>query len=1611
MTATVKDIQRAIDETLQGGQTELLKALSQALFEKASPDFLQDFDPESLLAMTVGALTFLEAKRPEELSVRVFNPSYQADGWESPYTVVQLALSDRPFIVDSVRAEVRRQGAELQHFLHPIFNLERKGGKVARLLPPQEQGSLEAFEIFFVERIDEESRHRELEAELRRVLGDLILATDDFRAMREQVSRVRGYLNDLRARLEKGGAQQERAEDLLEYERFLAWLDAGNFIYLCYREYDIQVADGERSLKLDEGSGLGILRKTFRSAYQEPTPLAEISAALRERITGGPLLIVTKSNAESTVHRPVRMDYIGVKKLDESWEVRGERRILGLFTSKALSTPVEETPILRRKLKQVLELDGATLGSHDYKQIVSIFNSMPREGLFWADPESLHREIRTIMGMQQERGVRLTVRPDPLARGLAVMVIMPRSRFNAQVRRRIQDLLSERFGAQHVDYQLSMGEDEEQVRFHFFLITNEDYSHFDLAALERDVSELTRSWQDRLLERLVATHGEVQGRRLAESYEEAFSEGYRAANGAGAALRDIDNLEQLAEEFRVDLVNPVEARYRDPATHLKIYHRRDSLILSDIMPLLENLGLKVLEQISYGVSKREGKKAAETRCGIDVFRVQDSLEEPLDIRRHEARLVETVLALLFGRGENDRLNRLVLAAGLSWRQVALLRALQAYYAQIDAVTSRRFLIDTMLNHPAAAAAVYRAFEAKFKPDIEARETRMKGAREAFFDSLGAVSSLAEDRSLRGVFNVTQAAVRSNFFEDKPYISLKIASHDIETMPEPRPLFEITVMAANVEGVHLRGGMVARGGIRWSDRPDDFRTEVLGLMKTQMTKNAVIVPVGSKGGFVLKGAPSDPAALRDYVVEGYKTFIRGLLDLTDNITGGEIVHPDGLVIHDQPDAYLVVAADKGTASFSDIANELSAEYGFWLGDAFASGGSQGYDHKKEGITARGAWECVARHFREMAVDVRAQGFTVAGIGDMAGDVFGNGMLYSDKIRLQAAFNHQHVFLDPDPDAAKAYGERKRLFETPRSSWQDYDRSLISTGGGVFARHAKSISLSPEAQEMLGVERDSLSGQDLVRAVLKMPVDLLWNGGIGTYVKSASERHSEVGDSSNDAVRIDASELRAQVVGEGGNLGFTQLARVEYALSGGRINTDAIDNSAGVDMSDHEVNIKILLEPLVRSGDLSLRQRNRLLEDMTAEVSRLVLHNNYSQSLCLSLSQRRSRGDVFLFESLLQYLEERGGLAPKVEFLPSHKEVVERAKSGRGLSRPELAILLAYTKMGIYRRLLETDFPDEPYFQHYLYDYFPGAVRERFAQAVKEHRLRREIVATQFTNKVVDLLGETFVHRSIRDTGASPVEVIRAALVVLEVLEVEPFLAAVFALDNEVAAEAQYDAIGELVKTVEDVSHWMLLTGADMSSLAALIEAYRGPLRELRGALVALLPGRERDNVAAAQRRFEEAGFGADLAAAVAGLEYLPSAMNVIDAGQAAGVSLEEAGRAYYLIGDRLHLGWLRDSLRAVPTESKWEKIALGGLVMELRQVQRQLAIHYLVAKQARKGENPLDFLETQHRLLARYDSAVAEARGEEGLSLASGEVLARLLAQMVASSARPAGNRP
>ena len=1572
MAATLEQLGRELELR----DLDFLANFSQRLFRKVDTGLLTQLEPAGLLALSELAYDFL-SDATQDLNLRVFNPDKTRDGFELPYTIIMLALKDRPFIVDSVRAALERRDIASQYLLHPILKVKR-GADGLEL----DEGEFEALELYFVTRQDE-AKLSDLETGIRTVLKDVIAVTQDFEVLQAKALDLAKDLQN-QAQDAKANAQEQSFEEKSEYAEFMRWLTQDNFVFLGYREYELVEHGGQEALSVVANSGLGLLAQEGKSTYAKPVALSELPDELLERVTGGRSLIVTKTNAVSSVHRPARMDYIGVKRYDESGTVRGERRLLGLFTSKALSAPTDEIPILRLRLQRILQQDGSVAGSHDYKAITSVYNSMPRDMLFGMSANALLEDIRLIVGLEQESQLRLTLRPDPLGRGLAVMVAMPRERFNAELRRKVQSYLKGELAASHVDYHLAMGEDETSLRFHFFFVT--DKSHFDVnvGELERTVAKLSQGWDDYVGQALIGEHGDATGRELAERYLNAFDEGYKAEVAPATALRNIRILESLgAAAYEVDISNDAlgEAGTSEHSL-LQIYHQGRVLALSRVMPLLENLGFQVIEQLAFGVELADGLR------GIDVFSVTDTRGQPVDVKAAGTRLTQALKNLLLGKAENDRLNALVLSANLSARQVALLRAYSGTYAQLNAVTSRSFIYSTLLTHPDLAGLIVDAFEVRFDPDFDGdREAELESLNSQFDQGLSEVSSLPEDTILRGLMNLVVASVRSNYFLDKPYISFKLDSAQVTTMPEPRPLYEIAVHGLNVEGVHLRGGKVARGGLRWSDRPDDYRTEVLGLMKTQMTKNAVIVPVGSKGGFVLKHAPSERGELLEFAKKQYQIYLRGLLDITDNLLDGEVVQPANLVIYDETDPYLVVAADKGTATFSDLANATAAEYDFWLGDAFASGGSRGYDHKKEGITARGAWECVSRHFQELGVNVHTDELSAVGIGDMSGDVFGNGLLYTDTLKLTAAFNHLHIFLDPDPDPKTSYAERQRLFDLPRSSWQDYDAKLISEGGGVFERSAKSIPLSPQIQAALGIEDDALSGQALIRAILTAPVDLLWNGGVGTYVKAAAETHAEAGDAANDMVRVDAEDLRAKVVGEGGNLGFTQLGRIAYALAGGRINTDAIDNSAGVDMSDHEVNLKIMLRPLTRSGELSEEKRNELLESMTDEVSVAVLRDNYFQSLALSVAEQKAQADALPFTVLKHDLARTTALKPALEYLPDAEALARRGRAGQSWTRPELAILLAYSKMKLYGELLAANL-DQPFLRPLLHAYFPERLQTEYADAIDAHSLRREITATQLTNRLTDVLGLDFTTRISRVTGRGAAEVAEAAFVSLELLAADTLIAELIALDAKMDS-SQYEAYIALAQAAEGISVWVL---RQQATPAEVLEQHRAAFEQLRAEVGQTLAAPEKTRFRAAQTAWQEKGFGEELAATLSKLNYLPAVVNVLTLD----ADVVRSAKGFFAVGERLSLGWLREHLLRLPSTNKWDKLALGDLVNELRRLQTTLTASFL------GGENvSLEaFLSRAEHELKTYDDACVELRQDEELSYTGAQVLTGYLRSLV-----------
>jgi len=1399
-----------VRESLPDGRSAPCEAFVRQYYHWVPPEDLAERSPEDLYGAAIAHWEFARERAPAQAKVRVYNPDPERDGWSSPHTVVEVVSDDMPFLVDSVTMELGRQGHGIDLVIHPVIHLRRDQHGVLtdvleRTAPDATPESILHAEV--TREADDEARES-LKASVERVLGEVKAAVEDWGAMQAQVGAIVKEFDERPPPIDP--AEVAEAKALLE------WLADDHFTFLGYREYDLESIDGESGLKVRADTGLGILRAHPKREF---TPLKPKALELAR---GPQPLVVTKANSRATVHRPSYLDYIGVKRFDSEGTVVAERRFLGLFTHFAYQESPRRIPLLRGKVQSVLERAGFPPDSHDAKALTEILESYPRDSLFQIGSEQLFEIAMGILGLGERQRLRLFVRSDPLDRFIECLVLIPRDRFNTQNRERVGALLTEAFGGSHLDWSLQLSESV-LVRVHYIVRCPQGVpGDVDLKALERRLARAIRAWTDDLRAALLEELGEERASRAFRRYEAAFPPAYRDDRPAEEALADIARLDELASTD-----GPIISLYRPrggmpKAVRCKLYSS-SGVALSDVLPTFEHMGARVVDERPYAISP-----ADSDTLWIYDFGLRCEVE---DLERAREPFEEAFLAVCRGELEDDGLGALVLEAGLTGREITVLRAAARYLRQAGIPFSDAYMERTLIGHPDIARLLVKLFVARFDPDKTDTEMaeRLGRAIEMAIDS---IPSLDEDRILRSFLSVVWAILRTNYFrtegpgpaEDlaeharrRSFLSFKLDPTKIPLLPLPRPRFEIFVYSPRVEGVHLRGGRVARGGLRWSDRPEDFRTEILGLMKAQMVKNALIVPVGSKGGFVVKRPPSEGGreALLQEGVACYRTFLSGLLDLTDNVEqSGEVVGPPQVVRYDEDDPYLVVAADKGTAAFSDIANAVSGDYGFWLGDAFASGGSKGYDHKAMGITARGAWESVKRHFRELGTDIQTTDFTVVGIGDMSGDVFGNGMLLSPHIRLVAAFNHMHVFLDPDPDPAPSFAERKRLFELPRSAWSDYDHGLISEGGGIYPRTAKSIPISAQAKETLAIEADELAPAELISAILRAPVDLLWNGGIGTYVKASDEAHADAGDKANDAVRVDGAELRCRVVGEGGNLGFTQQGRIEYSLKGGpeeeggRINTDAIDNVAGVNCSDHEVNIKILLGSLVSADEMSEDQRNELLVEMTDAVAERVLYGSYTQTQALSLAVAQAEPMVDVHARLIRHLEQVAGLNRELEFLPSDEAIGDRKAAHKGLVAPELAVAMAYCKIHTYSELLESDLPEDAYLAHDLERYFPSPLPERYSEHMREHRLRREIIATVVANQLVDRAGTTFVFRLGEETGAPASLLARGYAVAREVFDMRPFWEQVEALDNRVAAATQLEMLIEARRLVERATRWLV-----------------------------------------------------------------------------------------------------------------------------------------------------------------------------------------------------------
>ena len=1516
----------------------------QAYYANIDAADLAGREPAELAGAALSHLTFAHQRRRSAL-VRVFNPTLREHGFTSPHTVIEMVNDDMPFLVDSISLALTQRALTLHFLTHPIFAVTRDGSgnllslreraEASKDSTPREdkKARLESFQHIEVDRIVDPAALQSLASQIELSMRDVRVACADWTKMRDAAQQTAQELSSLSGKFDAG--------DLSEALALLAWMENRHFTFLGYREYRLQGRKGQEALRPIESTGLGILRRGHRKQTRINRSLA---SGIRRQSRSRDIVLVTKANMESTVHRSGYLDYVGVKHFDPKGRLIGEKRFLGLWTSAAYSSNPKEIPVLRHKVAQVVEHFALAPDSHDGKALQHILESFPRDELFQASVAELNRIVTGVFGLQERPRVRVLLRRDAFRRFYSCLVYVPREKYNTQVRQRIEKVIREAFSAFSMESQVQISESN-LARIHIVARTHPtDKTRVDTEALEKRVAAAVRSWADGFKTALLSRLDEAYALQLFEKYALAFPAAYTEDFLGDAAALDVSFLEAAEKEparLHLDIYRP-EPRRKDKF-FLKIFRNQDAIPISDLLPMLENMGLKVIAERPYGLDFPGGRRA-----WIQDLELVMQASTAIQFEALEREIKSAFTAVWTGRMDNDSFNQLTLSAGIPWRGVIVMRAYCRYLLQTGLPFSLGYIAQVLVNNASTARSLADLFVARFNPESSesARQSAHARLDKRIREALEEVTRSDEDRILRALWNALSATLRTNAYQTggdgqlKEYLSFKIESQQLRELPLPKPLFEIFVFSTRMEGVHLRMGYVARGGIRWSDRREDFRTEVLGLMKAQQVKNTVIVPVGAKGGFVVKRLPVEREAQQAEVIACYQTLIRGLLDITDNIVDDKIVAPRCVVRHDKDDAYLVVAADKGTATFSDIANAISEQYGFWLGDAFASGGSAGYDHKKMAITARGAWECVKRHFREMGVDIQNQNFTVSGIGDMAGDVFGNGMLQSPHIQLVAAFNHLHIYIDPQPDPKRSFAERERLFKMPRSSWEDYSRDALSKGGGVFSRAAKSLTLSREAQTLLELPA-VVTPNEVIKAILKAHVDLFWNGGIGTYVKSTFESNSDVGDRSNDAVRIDARELNCKVIGEGGNLGVSQLGRIEFARRGGRLNTDFIDNSAGVNCSDVEVNLKILLNGAVRAKELTRAGRDRLLVQMTDEVAALVLRNNYLQGQAISTSEFQSKQRLSEHAYVIRALERCGDLNRSLEFLPADEEIAERRKAGEGLTRPELAITLSYGKIWLYRALIHSDVPEDPYLSTELARYFPTPVQKRFAARLKKHRLRREIIATAITNSLINRMGPVFPVRAQDDTGADPAAIARAYSIAREVFAARYIWTQIEALDNRIPAAVQYTAMSQTTRLLRHMTFWLLENRREDLDIERGVLRYAAKVGELFHGLAAVLGVTEQARLKVQRSRLIEQHVPEDLAARIASLEVLHCGLDLVEVAMTARLEVVYAAKAYFDLGERIGLTWIKEQIESLAAEGHWQAVARGTLRDNLYALQRKI----------------------------------------------------------------------
>jgi len=1523
--------------------------------------------------------------------IKVYNPTLEEHGWQSKHTIIEVVVNDMPFLLQSISMEVNRQGFTNHLVIHPVYSIERDSkGKFLSFADSdstKKDVSTECLMHLEIDRQSDPAVMGVLQTSLNRVLIDVRATTEDWKTCLTKMQNVI-------AELKQSDVLKEQCSDEVE---FLQWLHDNHFVFLAYREYEIIKHEDEFGFRAIPGTGLGILRDSIVQVPDDHViPIAE--QAFKVINTKQPLMI-TKATSKATVHRPVFMDYIGIKQYNDSGEVIGEKRFLGLYSSTAYFCLLNEIPMISTKIQKLQKRFSFKQGSHRARTLAFTLQSLPRDEVFQASFDSLLDFTEGMMQLQQSQRVRVFIRHDVYGYFASLLVFVPRDRYNTETRQKIESILVDIFKAKNVEFSVQLSESI-LARLHFIIHSAKGCCvEYDAAEIEEQIIEALADWNDELQEELHNYHGEAKGYQLFNNYYEGFSAAYREDISSRTALLDIEKVEYLIannSEAESLLYSPLTASAKK-TLRFKLFSKGQAT-LSKSLPMLENMGVKVCDERPYEIIK---KGCSDVFWMHDFSLMLDVEINLLNLKNLQPCFEETFEQCWFGKIENDGFNQLVLRAGISWQEVNVFRAYFFYLRQIGMAFSQLYVETVLANNPDVVRLLTHYFIQRFDPSLKQQENSSRELYKTLEQAIDQVKSLDEDKILRRYLNLIQAAVRTNYFktpldsEGTPYFSTKFDSSKIIDIPSPVPYFEIFVYSPRVEGIHLRGGPVARGGLRWSDRPEDFRTEVLGLMKAQMTKNAVIVPTGAKGGFIVKRLQE----LQSFeekskeVIACYQVLIQGLLDLTDNRVSGEIVKPDACICYDEDDSYLVVAADKGTATFSDYANAISIQYGFWLGDAFASGGSVGYDHKMMGITARGAWESVKHHFNRLGVNHLEKPFTVVGIGGMVGDVFGNGMLLSKQIKLIGAFDHEYIFLDPDPDPEQSFKERQRLFLLAKSKWSDYDKAVISKGGGVFSRTLKSIPLTAQVQKRLNIHSERVTPHELIKLLLSAPVDLLWNGGIGTYVKSTQEQNPDVGDRANDTVRINGRELRCKLVGEGGNLGFTQAGRIEYAVHGGLINTDSIDNSAGVDCSDHEVNIKILVNSLVVQSDLTEKQRNKLLESMTERVGELVLKHNYYQNRAITMIELSSIKKLNDVQWLIEILEKSGHLDRSLESIPENDELQERFQQGLGLARPEISVLLAYSKQVLKQKLLlELDALDEMLFQQELMGYFPDQLQENFPEEIKKHCLAQEIVANGLVNSFVNRMGMVLAFRLIEATGCSIVSIFKVYTQVCSTFAIADLWTELESPEVSLDGTAEADMLEGIGQTVERAMHWFL--SQDQESVD--VEVYVKGIAKLKVGLSSFLSESANKEINNKINRCIKKGVPDKLALKVVTLDALYLCLNVIWLNQQTKSSLQSCAQIFFELMAELDLLWIRNKINSLPDKTVWESLARRTAREEFNSVCCYLALAALQEKAGSSEGKVSIWLNASEKPITRYRKLLALVHSDEDIELEKITVLLKEL---------------